>query len=91
MKNARSCNKPVPPQPDTKPDHDWWVFSTCIGTVELMLRCAKTDAFAVVPNPTEEEWKRAYYAPKNPYRWPKSEYGRVVVKWMAGAHRLVVG
>jgi hypothetical protein len=55
-----------------------------------MLRCAKTDALTVVPNPTKEEWKKAYWAPKNPYRWPKSEYGRVVVKWMTGAHTLAV-
>jgi hypothetical protein len=66
------------------------VFSTCIGAVELMLRCANTDAFAVVPDPMEEEWMKAYHAPSHPYRWPKSEYGRVVVKWMRGAHKLVV-
>jgi hypothetical protein len=90
MKNARSCKKPVPPQSDTDPDYEWWVFSTCIGTVELMLRCAKTDAFGVVPNPTRAEWKRAFHAPGRHYRWPKKEYGRVVVKWSSGAHKLVV-
>ena len=91
MTNAQSPRKPVLPQSEAKPDHDWRVFSTCIGTVELMLRCAKTDAFAVVPNPREEEWKKAFHAPSHSCRWPKSEYGRVVVKWLTVAHTLVVG
>ena len=89
MKKSRPSEKPTFPN-NSKPDRDWRVFSTNLTTVELMLRCAKTDAFGVVPNPTAEEWERAFHAPSHPYRWPKSEYGRVVVKRKTGARKLVV-
>jgi hypothetical protein len=58
--------------------YEWMAFSTCIGTGELMVSCKKTGAFGVVPDPTKEEWSRAYYAPSNPYRW--EDDSRVVVK-----------
>ena len=87
MNNTQSSPTPTSLN-DNATDHEWWVFSTCLGTCELMLRCAKTDAFAVIPNTTEAEWKRAYHAPTRPYRWPESERGRVVVKWLIGAHTL---
>ncbi|MCG3147940.1 MAG: hypothetical protein PCFJNLEI_01381 [Verrucomicrobiae bacterium] len=73
---------------DNAASHEWWVFSTCLDTAELMLICTKTDAFAVVPQPTAAEWQQAYWAPKRPYRWPDSKRGRVVVKWPTGAHTL---
>lgn len=90
MNNAHSREKPISPQYDNKTDHDWWGFSTGLGTGELMLRCAKTDAFAVAPNPTSAEWKQAYHASTRAHHWPESKRGRVVVKSLTGAHTLVV-
>ena len=58
--------------------HHWEVFSTCLGTGELLLRCTRTGAFGVVPDPTAEEWARAFFAPSQPYPWPYAS--RVVVK-----------
>jgi hypothetical protein len=87
MNNAKTTSMPLSFNDNTT-DHEWWVFSTCYSTIELMLICTKTDAFAVVPNPTADEWKEAYWAPKQPYRWPESKRGRVVVKWPTGAHTL---
>jgi hypothetical protein len=87
MNNTQSSPTPIC-RNNNATDHEWWVFSTCLETCELMLRCSKTDAFAVVPNPTQAEWKEAYYAPRNPYPWPESKKGRVIVKWPIGAHTL---
>lgn len=58
--------------------HEWVVFSTCINTVELMVECAKCRAFGTVPEPTKAEWKKAFYAPSNPYAW--EDDSRVVVR-----------
>jgi hypothetical protein len=48
---------------------DWWVYSTSIGDVVLMLENRATGARGLVRNPTREEWRRAYSAPSNPYPW----------------------
>ena len=49
--------------------HDWFVFSTAIRDVVLMLECQVTGAFGIVRKPTKEEWSEAFYASSNPYRW----------------------
>jgi hypothetical protein len=49
--------------------HEWVVFSTCLGTVELMVECAKCGAFGTVASPTQEEWSEAFHAPSKPYAW----------------------
>jgi len=49
--------------------HDWWVVSTAVQDGVLMLECEKTGALGIVRNPTRKEWKSAFYAPSNPYRW----------------------
>ncbi len=54
---------------ETGLDHEWVVFSTCLGDCSLMCQCAQCAAFGVVKNPTKEEWCRAGGAPSNPYRW----------------------
>lgn len=56
---------------------EWWVVSTCLSTRELMLECSITNAFGVVQNPTKEEWRAAFHAPSEPYRW--HDESRVVV------------
>lgn len=57
---------------------EWWVFSTCIGTRELMVQCRLTGSFGVVPNPSRLEWGDAFTAPSRPYRW--LDDSRVVIK-----------
>lgn len=57
--------------------HDWWVYSTSVSDGVLMLECRKTGHRGYVPNPTSEEWSRAFHAPSNPYRWDDDD--RVVV------------
>lgn len=42
----------------------WVVFSTCLGTVELMCECAKCGAFGTVANPRRDEWRAS-----TPRRW----------------------
>lgn len=63
--------------------HEWVVFSTCIGTIEIMCECATCGAFGVVADPFQEEWSKAFHAPSHPYRWPGGD-DRVVVK-MSGS------
>ena len=58
--------------------HEWIVFSTCIGTIELMCSCRICGAFGVVQKPTKEEWGAAFNAPNNPYLWKDND--RVVIK-----------
>lgn len=59
-------------------NHEWVVFSTCLGTHELMLECAHCGAFGVVPDPTFDEWSDGFFAPSNPYLWTEAK--RVVIK-----------
>lgn len=58
--------------------YHWEVFSTCLGTHELMLQCRNTGSFGVVPRPSKAEWQRAFTAPSEPYHWPHND--RVVIK-----------
>jgi hypothetical protein len=58
---------------------DWFVFSTCLSTRELMLMDNHTGDFAVVKDPTKEEWSKAFHAPSKPYTWGGSE-DRVFLK-----------
>ncbi len=50
-------------------EHEWIVFSTAVGVGCLMLRCQQCEAFGTIDDPTLDEWKTAFYAPSNPYRW----------------------
>lgn len=58
--------------------HKWIVFSTCLSTVELMVRCKTCQAFGTVPKPTKEEWSAAFTAPDHPYPW--EDHSRVIVR-----------
>jgi hypothetical protein len=49
--------------------HDWWVFSTAIQEVVLILVCRKTGSMGIVRDPTADEWRQAFYAPGKSYRW----------------------
>lgn len=59
-------------------DHEWVVFSTAIGTGELMLECVECGAFGTVADATRAEWRRAYFAPSSPYKW--SDNDRVILR-----------
>ena len=65
--------------------HEWIVFSTCLGTAEIMCECVICGAFGVVPDPTSEEWGKAFHAPSHPYRWQGGE-DRVVFKKAGNGH-----
>jgi hypothetical protein len=58
-------------------NHEWVVFSTCIGDVSLMLQCVNCNAFGTVDNPTKEEWRAGYWAPERPYRWNDTSRVRI--------------
>lgn len=49
---------------------DWWVVSTAIQEVVLIVECRQTGAIGIVRDPSLDEWKEAFDAPSNPYRWP---------------------
>jgi hypothetical protein len=51
--------------------HDWLVISTSLADVVLIVECSRCNARGIVGDPSVEEWKRAFYAPSNPYRWTK--------------------
>jgi hypothetical protein len=60
-----------------KQQHEWWVFSTALKEVWLMLYCNKTGTTGSVRDPSKEEWAKAYDAPSKPYRW--HDESRVIV------------
>ena len=65
-------------------EHEWWVFSTCLGDCTIMCGC-NCGAFGVVREHTIEEWQLAFYAPSNPFRW--ADNSRVeFVKMMSGGN-----
>ena len=66
---------------------DWWVFSTALEDVVLMLECRNTGAYGIVRNPTRKEWREAFYAPSKPYRWTQPE--RVEIVSEAGSSGIV--
>jgi hypothetical protein len=58
--------------------HEWFVFSTAIVDVVLMVECRVCRANGIVRNPSLEEWREAtdlgdIHAPKNPYPWEQPE------------------
>lgn len=59
-----------------KCDHEWVVYSTSLQDGSLEVHCNKCALLGSVPNPTKEEWSKAFDAPSNPYPW--SENDRVV-------------
>lgn len=65
------------PAAGSAPAREWWVYSTALAPGWLMLYCEKTGATGTVRDPSREEWKAAFYAPSNPYRW--HDESRVVV------------
>src|SRR5579884_2769794 len=63
-------------------EHEWVVFSTALQEVCLLVQCAECTALGIVPDPSRDEWAKAFYAPQRPYRWHDSS--RVVVKYNSG-------
>ncbi len=59
-------------------EHDWYVVSTVVSTVQLQTVCYDCMTFAVVNDPSAEEWSKAYEAPNNPYKW--EDGSRVVIE-----------
>ena len=49
-------------------NNEWVVCSTVLDGA-LLLECDKTGMIGVVRDPTKEEWRKAFDAPSNPYRW----------------------
>lgn len=58
-------------------EREWWVFSTAIQEVVLILMCNKTGATGIVRDPSADEWREAFYAPGRPYQW--HDHSRVEV------------
>ncbi|GHD23904.1 hypothetical protein GCM10007052_37100 [Halioglobus japonicus] len=49
--------------------HSWWVYSTATDDQTLEVECIKCKTLGRVLDPTESEWKKAFYAPECPYKW----------------------
>ena len=54
-------------------DHHWEVVGTVLSEVSLQTHCKRCALYGSVPNPSEEEWDRAFHAPDNPYDWDEPE------------------
>jgi len=53
-----------------KSKHDWWVYSTVLDGRAILVECRNTGQRGSIIDPTNEEWKKAFHAPSNPYPWP---------------------
>jgi hypothetical protein len=58
-------------------EHEWVVYSTCLQDSSLDVQCNKCAILGSVPNPSKEEWSKAYDAPSNPYPWTENERVKV--------------
>jgi hypothetical protein len=69
--HAMKRKKPRPPIGPVDPPHDhvWFVYSTALLDVCLLVRCLGCGATGYVADPTTDEWSRAFNAPTDPYRW----------------------
>lgn len=56
-------------QPDT---HEWFVFSTSLAQVWIMVHCRVCRSIGTVKYPTMAEWDTACDAASKPYRWVDS-------------------
>ena len=54
-------------------NHEWYVFSTELSHVCLMVECRNCGAFGMVDDPSKEEWGDAFHAPSNPGDGPKQQ------------------
>jgi hypothetical protein len=63
---------------DMQVDREWWVFSTCITDVTLLLQCRKTGDVGIVKDPSLDEWRDAFHAPGNPYPWQDASRVEVI-------------
>lgn len=54
-------------------DHSWEVVSTVLSEVALQTQCKRCGLYGSVPNPSEEEWERAFDSPSSPYDWSEPE------------------
>ena len=57
---------------------EWWVVSTAIVDVVLIVECQLTGAMGIVRNPSRSEWSDAFHAPSKPYRWMEASRVHVV-------------
>jgi hypothetical protein len=50
-------------------ERDWWVYSTVIEERAILVECRVSGARGSINDPTREEWRQAFHAPSQPYRW----------------------
>ncbi|MEM0907841.1 MAG: hypothetical protein AAGJ94_10790 [Pseudomonadota bacterium] len=50
-------------------EHDWYVVASILSTVELQVQCGRCGIYSEVPDPTKDEWSKAYGAGTKPYAW----------------------
>ena len=62
---------------ESEHEHKWIVYSTAVGTGQLLLECECGER-ATVDDPSGPEWKQAFHAPSYPYPWTGG-YDRVAI------------
>jgi hypothetical protein len=58
--------------------HDYYVVSTALEDVCLIVSCGNCGTWGTVHEPSSEEWQDAFHAPSAPYGWP--DHSRVVIR-----------
>ena len=53
-------------------ERDWWVYSTAIMGQAILVVCRSTGAHGKIVDPTNAEWRTAFFAPSKNYRWGDS-------------------
>lgn len=68
--SVHSDMRPESTWPSCQPDtHEWFVFSTSLAQVWIMVHCRVCRSIGTVKYPTTAEWDTACDAASKPYRW----------------------
>ena len=54
-------------------EHKWIVYSTAINQKVLLVKCEKCSMRGSISNPTDYEWKMAFFAPSYPFVYVDNE------------------
>ena len=64
-------------QLEVEMQRNWWVYSTALSDRSLLVEDRNSGERGYVPDPSKDEWDRAFRAPSKPYPWNDSS--RVIV------------
>lgn len=50
-------------------EHQWWAHGTALSPPTILVQCACCRCLGTTTEFTDEQWKEAFWAPSQPFRW----------------------